>query len=173
MIAISQPSLMERAPTLLKVNYNRKELWKIAIMVKDKWKVVKDGKESFEIVVVDSKGEDIVVIVPNELKANLDPIIIEKNRYSFQNFQFLNNDDQFKLSTHKYKLRLTGATRVDDVNQHDIPYPMPKFKDFIEISIGKWREVLLYGNKLDMAISNGTIAEIVDTPSQFMSQSSE
>ncbi|PNX60649.1 hypothetical protein L195_g060287, partial [Trifolium pratense] len=27
--------------------------------------------------------------------------------------------------------------------------------------------------RLDMAISNGTIAEIVDTPSQFMSQSSE
>ncbi|PNX88234.1 replication factor-A carboxy-terminal domain protein, partial [Trifolium pratense] len=137
-------STMERQPSLLKDVHNGKELWKIAIKVKDKWNIVRDGKQSFEIVVVDCKGDAIVVIVPHELNATLDPTIVEKNSYTFQNFQVLKNDDQFKLTDHKFKLRLTGGTRVSDVNRHDIPYPMPKFKDFVEIAAGKWREDLLY-----------------------------
>ncbi|GAU47109.1 hypothetical protein TSUD_403420 [Trifolium subterraneum] len=106
---------MERQPTLLKDVHNGKELWKIAIKVKDKWNYDKEGKQSFMLLVVDSK-----------------------------NFQVLNNDDQFKLSDHNYKLRLSGGTRVLDVNKHDIPYPMPKFKDFVEITMGNFREDLLY-----------------------------
>ncbi|WJX28711.1 hypothetical protein P8452_17394 [Trifolium repens] len=47
---------------------DRKDLRKIAVKVKDKWTAEKEGKEYFEMVVVDSKGDDIFVIVPHELK---------------------------------------------------------------------------------------------------------
>ncbi|PNX73057.1 replication factor-A carboxy-terminal domain protein, partial [Trifolium pratense] len=141
---LSQPSSMLRAATMLKDINNTKELWKIAVKVKDIWQVVKDGKESFELVVVDSKGDDITIIVPHELNAKFNTLIIEKNSYTIQNFQVLKNDDQFKQSQHQFKLRLTGGTRVFYVNQHDIPYPMAKFKDFLEIEEGIWRQDFLY-----------------------------
>ncbi|GAU50221.1 hypothetical protein TSUD_409000 [Trifolium subterraneum] len=141
---VSEPRTMQRQPTMLKEVHNGKELWKIAIKVKDRWNWDKEGKKSFQLLVVDSKGDSVVVIVPHDLHSDFDSKIIVNNTYTFQNFQVLNNDDQFKLSDHKYKLRLSGGTRVLDVNKHDIPYPMPKFKDFVEITMGKFREDLLY-----------------------------
>ncbi|KAK2414512.1 hypothetical protein QL285_037096 [Trifolium repens] len=45
---------------------DRKDLCKIAVKVKDKWNVLKEGKEHFEMVVVESKGDDIFIVVPNE-----------------------------------------------------------------------------------------------------------
>jgi hypothetical protein len=37
---------------------DRKDLFKIAVMVKDKWNILKEGKEHFEMVVVDSNVSD-------------------------------------------------------------------------------------------------------------------
>ncbi|KAK2361919.1 hypothetical protein QL285_087024 [Trifolium repens] len=135
---------MERPVQPIKQLHNRKELWKIAVKIKEKWNVVKDGKQSFEMLVVDEKGDDILVMVPHELNETLDKQIIENNTYCFQNFQVLKNDDQFKLSENQFKLRFNGSTRISDVNIHQISDPIPKWKDFVEILSGKWREDVLY-----------------------------
>jgi hypothetical protein len=144
MMEQSQSSDMERPFQLLKDIHHRKELWKVAVKVKDKWKVVKDGKESFDMLVFDAKGDDIYVVIPNDINEKFVKEITENNTYTFQNFQVLKNDEQFKLSEHKYKVRFNGATIVKDVNAHNIPDVNPKVKDFAEIHAGKWREDVLY-----------------------------
>ncbi|KAK2448378.1 hypothetical protein QL285_007647 [Trifolium repens] len=135
---------MSRPIKLLTEIHSRKELWKIAVKVKDKWNVYKDGKQSFEVLVVDSEGNDILVIVPPELNANFDKKIVENNSYCFENFQVLKNQDQFKVSQNQYKLRFNGSTLLYDVNVHQIPDTTTNFKDFVEILSGKWREDVLY-----------------------------
>ncbi|XP_045791821.1 uncharacterized protein LOC123886558 [Trifolium pratense] len=137
---------MARAFEFIKDITDRKDLWKVAVKVKDKWSATKDGKEYFEMVVVDSKGDDIFVLVPNELKQKFEneiPIIV-KNTYTMQNFQVSKNDDQFKPSHHKFKLRFNGGTLVNDVNVHEIADPVTKFKSFVDIINGNFREDYLY-----------------------------
>jgi hypothetical protein len=91
-------------------------------------------------------------MVPHELNETLDKQIIENNTYCFQNFQVLNNDDQFKLSENQFKLRFNGSTRISDVNIHQISNPIPKWKIFVEILSGKWREDVLYGTIYNLHI---------------------
>jgi hypothetical protein len=92
------------------------------------------------------QGNDILVIVPPDLNANFDKQIVENNSYCFENFQVLKNEDQFKVSQNQYKLRFNGSTLLYDVNVHQIQDATTKFKDFVEILSGKWREDVLYGN---------------------------
>ncbi|GAU40127.1 hypothetical protein TSUD_389770 [Trifolium subterraneum] len=138
---------MARVFEFIKDITDRKDLWKIAVKVKDKWNATKEGKDFFQIVVVDSKGDDIFVLVPNELKQKFEneiPITFN-NTYTMQNFQVTKNDDQFKPSHHEFKLRFTGGTLVDDVNLHQIADPVAKFKSFGDILNGDFREDYLYG----------------------------
>ncbi|XP_045831696.1 uncharacterized protein LOC123923096 isoform X3 [Trifolium pratense] len=123
-----------------------KDLWKISVKVKEKWTNVKDGKESTELLVVDEKGDDISVFIPNELhqKFEKDIPISVNNTYTMQNFQVTKNDDQFKTSSHDYKLRFNGGTLVKDVNVHQIPDAVTKLKPFSEIVNQNFREDLLY-----------------------------
>ncbi|XP_045792102.1 uncharacterized protein LOC123886871 [Trifolium pratense] len=106
-----------------------KDLWKISVKVKEKWTNLKDGKESIELLVVDDKGDDIYVFIPNELhqKFEKDILITVNNTYTMQNFQVIKNDDQFKTSCHDYKLRFNGGTLVKDVNVHQIPDAVTKY----------------------------------------------
>ncbi|XP_045790716.1 uncharacterized protein LOC123885475 isoform X2 [Trifolium pratense] len=137
---------MARAFEFIKDITDRKDLWKVAVKVKDKWSATKDGKEYFEMVVVDAKGDDIFVLVPNELKQKFEneiPIIV-KNTYTMQNFQVSKNDDQFKPSHHEFKLGFNGGTLVNDVNVHEIADPVTKFKSFVDIINGNFREDYLY-----------------------------
>ncbi|PNX99095.1 replication factor-A carboxy-terminal domain protein [Trifolium pratense] len=138
--------IMARAFEFVKDITNRKDLWKVVVKVKDKWSGTKDGKEYFEIVVVDSKGDDILVLVPHELKQKFEieiPIIVNKT-YTMQNFQVSKNDDKFKPSHHEFKLRFNDGTLVNDVNVHQIVDPVPNFKSFTEINYGHFREDYLY-----------------------------
>jgi hypothetical protein len=54
------------------------------------------------------------------------------------------NDLVFKATDHKFVLKWTGGTTAVDVNAHDIPDHLLKFKPFAEIVAGKWRPDLLY-----------------------------
>ncbi|GAU49766.1 hypothetical protein TSUD_386850 [Trifolium subterraneum] len=137
---------MARVFEFIKDITDRKDLWKITVKVKDKWNATKEGKDFFQIVVVDSKGDDIFVLVPNELKQKFEneiPITVN-NTYTMQNFQVTKNDDQFKPSHHEFKLRFTGGTLVEDVNVHQIADPVAKFKSFGDILNGDFREDYLY-----------------------------
>ncbi|WJX28057.1 hypothetical protein P8452_16822 [Trifolium repens] len=124
---------------------DRKDLWKIAVKVRDKWTSQKEGKEYLELVVVDSKGDDIFVIVPNELKTKYEKEIpiVEKNTYTMQNFQVTKNQEKFKSSHHEFMLKFNGGTKVSDCNKHDINDTL-HFKDFTEILCNKFREDFLY-----------------------------
>ncbi|RHN55670.1 putative nucleic acid-binding protein [Medicago truncatula] len=122
----------------------KKDFWKLAVRVKDKWVVVKDGKEHLEMVIVDSKGDDIHVVIPTEYKAIFDIILQEDNTYTLSNFQVGKNDLLFKASDHKYRLKWTGGTTAVDVNVHNIPHPILKMKPLAEIISGKWRSDMLY-----------------------------
>ncbi|WJX30071.1 hypothetical protein P8452_18646 [Trifolium repens] len=88
---------------------DRKDLCKIAVKVKDKWNVLKERKEHFEMVVVDSKGDDIFIVVPNELKMKFDKEtpIVEKQSYTMQNFHVSKNAEKFKASHHEFMLSST------------------------------------------------------------------
>ncbi|MCI00607.1 replication protein A1-like protein, partial [Trifolium medium] len=137
---------MARNIEFIKDINDRKDLWKVAVKVKDKWSCIKDGKEFYEMVVVDSKGDDIFVVIPNDLKLKFEkeiPIIVN-NTYCMQNFQVSKNDNQFKASHHPFKLRFNGGTKVSDVNVHKIADPVTKFKPFTEIINGDFREDYLY-----------------------------
>ncbi|KAK2368089.1 replication protein A 70 kDa DNA-binding subunit B [Trifolium repens] len=124
---------------------DRKDLFKIVVKVKDKWNVIKEGKEHFEMVVVDSKGDDIFIVVPNELKIKFDKEtpIVEKQTYTMQNFHVSKNAEKFKASHHEFMLKFNGGTRVNDVNKHEIPETL-KFMEFSEIIGGNIREDYLY-----------------------------
>ncbi|WJX56134.1 hypothetical protein P8452_41823 [Trifolium repens] len=124
---------------------DRKDLWKIAVKVMDKWTSQKEGKEYLELVVVDSKGDDIFVIVPNELKTKYkkEIPIVEKNTYTMHNIQVTKNQEKFKSSHHEFMLKFNGGTKVSDCNKHDITDTL-HFKDFTEILCNKFREDFLY-----------------------------
>ncbi|GAU49007.1 hypothetical protein TSUD_284940 [Trifolium subterraneum] len=124
---------------------DQKDLWKIAVKVKDKWNAMKDGKEYTQMVVVDAKGDDIFIIVPNELKVKFEKEIpiVKKNTYCMQNFNVSKNEEKFKASHHEFMLKFNGGTRVFDANLHEIIVPV-KFKDFAEIKSGNFREDYLY-----------------------------
>ncbi|GAU15812.1 hypothetical protein TSUD_236280 [Trifolium subterraneum] len=117
---------MARVFEFIKDITDRKDLWKIVVKVKDKWNATKEGKDFFQMVVVDSNGDDIFVLVPNELKQKFEngiPITVN-NTYTMQNFQVTKNDDQFKPSHHEFKLRFTGDVigLVDEVGYQQ-PHP--------------------------------------------------
>lgn len=133
---------MERPLQFIGDITNNKDLWKLAVKIKAKWSVVKDGKEHLEMLIVDSKGNDIQVIIPTAYKPMVDKILQENSTYTISNFNVLNNDLPFKASEHKYKLKWTGGTAVD-VDVHNIPSPGLKFKPFAEILTGKWKADLL------------------------------
>lgn len=57
---------MERPLEFIGDITDNKDLWKLAVKIKEKWSVVKDGKEHLEMFIVDSKGNDIQVIIPTQ-----------------------------------------------------------------------------------------------------------
>jgi hypothetical protein len=111
-------------------------------------KIIGDWKKQMTKTFLFFQGDDIYVVIPNDINEKFVKEISENNTYTFQNFQVLKNDEQFKLSEHKYKVRFNGATIVKDVNAHNIPDVNPKVKDFAEIHAGKWREDVLYSKNL-------------------------
>jgi hypothetical protein len=92
------------------------------------------------------QGDDIFVVVPNELKTKYEKEIpiVEKNTYTMQNFQVTKNQEKFKSSHHEFMLKFNGGTKVSECNKHDITDTL-HFKDFTEIVCNKFREDFLYG----------------------------
>lgn len=89
------------------------------------------------------QGNDIQVMIPTAYKVQYKKLIQEKSIYTLSNFQVQTNDLVFKASDHMCKLKWVGGTTDDQVNVHEIPDVVLKFKSFAEIVVGRWRHDLL------------------------------
>ncbi|WJX28081.1 hypothetical protein P8452_16842 [Trifolium repens] len=59
------------------------------------------------------------------------------------NFRVFDNDSDYKMTTHKFRLTLVGATKIEETVIPDIPPTKFNFKDFSEIHAGKYTPDLL------------------------------
>jgi hypothetical protein len=69
----------------------------------------------------------------------------EGKTYAARNFRVGENDYQYKMSEHKYKLTFLGATNVSELQIPDMPAATFNFKDYAEIIKGSYRKDLLVG----------------------------
>jgi hypothetical protein len=69
----------------------------------------------------------------------------EGKTYAARNFRVADNDYQYKMSEHKFKLTFLGATKVEELQIPDMPAATFKFKDYAEIIKGNYRKDLLVG----------------------------
>jgi hypothetical protein len=65
--------------------------------------------------------------------------------YQMNNFRVFDNDSDYKMTTHKFRLTLVGATMIEEAEIPDIPLTNFNFKDFAEIHAGKYTPDLLVG----------------------------
>jgi hypothetical protein len=74
------------------------------------------------------------------------PILAVGKTYQMNNFRVFDNDGDYKMTTHKYRLTLVGATKIEEALIPDILPTNFNFKDFSEIHAGKYTPDLLVGN---------------------------
>ncbi|XP_058776644.1 uncharacterized protein LOC131650966 isoform X3 [Vicia villosa] len=90
-----------------------------------------------------NKGSDIHVVVPNTCMAAYNDKFEVDNTYTVSNFAVQPNNLVFKPSTHKFLVKFTGGTSVNDVNKHDIPPMQRTFTNFPDIMTGKFKKNVL------------------------------
>jgi hypothetical protein len=73
-------------------------------------------------------------------------ILAEGKTYYLRNFKVHNNDTSYKMSSHKFRLTIVGATRVDAFDISGIPKSLFKYKDLAEILDAKFAPNILVGN---------------------------
>ena len=64
------------------------------------------------------------------------------------NFKIFNNEGQYKLCLHPYKLIFTGVTIVIEVDLPNIPLKAYEFVNFVDILARTYRRDLLVGNAI-------------------------
>ena len=72
----------------------------------------------------------------------------ENNTYMMHNFKIFNNEGQYKLCLHPYKLIFTGVTIVIEVDLPNIPLKAYEFVNFVDILARTYRRDLLVGNAI-------------------------
>ncbi|WJX53741.1 hypothetical protein P8452_39705 [Trifolium repens] len=111
------------------------------------WTVYKgENEEHMEVLVRDIKGGTIQITIMQDDIAQWKSILAEGKTYYLRNFKVHNNDTSYKMSSHKFRLTIVGATRVDAFDISGIPKSLLKFKDFAEILDGKFVPDILVGN---------------------------
>ncbi|XP_058751158.1 uncharacterized protein LOC131624214 [Vicia villosa] len=120
-----------------------KELWKVAVRVVHKWKVVSNNKEHCEMIFQDKEGSDIHVVVPTTCMAAYNDKFEVDHTYTVSNFAVQPNNLVFKPSTHKFLVKFTGGTSVNDVDKHDIPPIQRTFTSFPDIMTGNFKKDML------------------------------
>ncbi|PNY01098.1 hypothetical protein L195_g024386 [Trifolium pratense] len=124
---------------------NSKSLWRVAVRVKDLWIVrhAKSTKHHTEMVLCDDLGDEIQMTVPTDLHEKCKTQFHVNMTCTIQNFDVEKNNLSVKACEHKFKLIWTGGSFIEDVNEHKIPKPGFKFKDFADIKNGIVRSDLL------------------------------
>ncbi|XP_039686247.1 uncharacterized protein [Medicago truncatula] len=121
-----------------------KDLWTFSVRIADAWSVMgKSRQEHFDMVVVDKQSDSVQITVPTDELDEWKGKLVKNKTYEMMNFKVLKNDIVLKACTHPYRLAVTGATIIKEVDFPQIPiFPM-RFKDFGEILAGKYRTDLL------------------------------
>ncbi|XP_058778020.1 uncharacterized protein LOC131652229 isoform X2 [Vicia villosa] len=122
-----------------------KELWKVAVRVAHKWNVVSNNKEHFEMIFFDKEGCDIHVVIPTTYMAAYHEKFEGDQTYTVSNFAVQPNNLVFKPNTHKFLVKFTGGTSMNDVNKHDIPLKQRTFTSFPDIMTDNFQKDVLIG----------------------------
>ncbi|WJX68256.1 hypothetical protein P8452_52644 [Trifolium repens] len=108
------------------------------------WIVYKgDTEDHLELLVRDIKGDTIQVTIANNDIQTWKPKLSVGKTYQMNNFRVFDNDSDYKMTTHKFRLTLVGATKIEEAEIPDIPLTHFNFKDFAEIHAGKYTPDLL------------------------------
>ncbi|XP_045831649.1 uncharacterized protein LOC123923042 [Trifolium pratense] len=122
----------------------KKEIWRLGVILDDMWIVSKGESEVImEMLLRDIKGYTIQATVMTDDIEKWKEQLAQGQTYSMRNFRVADNDSQYKMTPHKFRLIFVGATRVTAVEIPEIPKTHFYFKDFEEISNGTFRTDLL------------------------------
>ncbi|KAK2352860.1 hypothetical protein QL285_090565 [Trifolium repens] len=122
----------------------KKETWRLGVIIDDMWSIYKgDTEDQLALLVRDIKGDTIQVTVMNNDIGAWKPKLAIGKTYKMNNFRVFDNDSDYKMTTHKYRLTLVGATKIEEALIPDIPLTNFNFKDFSEIHAGKYTPDLL------------------------------
>ncbi|MCI07260.1 replication protein A1-like protein, partial [Trifolium medium] len=137
---------MARSVDLIKDINADKELWKLAVRVEDLWKSGVGRNEHLEFLILDKQGDNIQVLLPNDLCPLWESKLHEGTTYVMKNFKVQPNDFKVKFTDHPFMLLFVGGDGGSDViptRMTNIPEYSFKFKPFAEIKSGNYRPDLL------------------------------
>ena len=95
------------------------------------------------------QSDNIQITVPNDELDEWKGKLVKNKTYEMMNFKVLKNDIVVKACTHPYRLAVTGATIIKEVDFPQISIVPMRFKDFGEILAGHYRTDLLTGKKIE------------------------
>ena len=95
------------------------------------------------------QSDNIQITVPNDELDEWKGKLVKNKTYEMMNFKVLKNDIVVKACTHPYRLAVTGATIIKEVDFPQISIVPMRFKDFSEILAGHYRTDLLTGKKIE------------------------
>lgn len=76
-----------------------------------------------------------------------DSQLVINDTYTIANFQVQLNELVFRPPNHKFLLKFTGGTTVDDRNKHQILNKVINFTPFYDIITNKWKKYVLIGHE--------------------------
>ncbi|XP_040867682.1 uncharacterized protein [Glycine max] len=125
---------------------NTKDTLKLVVRIIDLWFVeTKDKFEQAEMIIMDENVDKIHVLIRKEELKTWKLTLKENNTYMMHNFKIFNNEGQYKLCLHPYKLIFTGVTIVIEVDLPNIPLKAYEFVNFVDILARTYRRDLLVG----------------------------
>ncbi|KAG4947463.1 hypothetical protein JHK87_043470 [Glycine soja] len=137
---------MVHAPDKIKLIDGSRETLKLAVRITDLWFFgIPNKSEQAEMVIVDSDGDEIHVICKQDQLKSWKADLKENSTYVLHNFKVLNNDGQFRVYDHQYKLAFTGVIVIRQSNLDSLPFRKFKFDDFYNVIAGDFQTGLLVG----------------------------
>ncbi|KHN18082.1 hypothetical protein glysoja_020855, partial [Glycine soja] len=135
---------------------NTKDTLKLVVRIIDLWFVeTKDKFEQAEMIIMDENVvlfnflmlidivDKIHVLIRKKELKTWKLTLKENNTYMMHNFKIFNNEGQYKLCLHPYKLIFTGVTIVIEVDLPNIPLKAYEFVNFVDILARTYRRDLL------------------------------
>ncbi|KAG4931354.1 hypothetical protein JHK84_048347 [Glycine max] len=135
---------MARIPNKIRSSDGSKEALKLAVRITDLWFVgTPDKSEQAEMVFVDSEGDQIHAICKSDHLKSWKADLKENCTYVMHNFKVVQNDGQFRVCEHEYKLFFIGVTVVREADLHELPFKEFRFVEFANVVAGNFVSGLL------------------------------
>ncbi|KAG4911645.1 hypothetical protein JHK82_052249 [Glycine max] len=139
--------VMACVPDKIKSIDGSRETLKLTVRIADLWFIgIPDKSEQGEMVIVDSNGDEIHVVCKQDQLKFWKADLKENSTYVMYNFKVMNNNGQFRVCDHQYKLAFTGVTVVRQSDLDHLPFKKFKFVDFSTVVVaGDFQTGLLVG----------------------------